>query len=170
MTMKDMYKICFVMLLCLAWVGCSSIIDEEDQVVERVKVGESVPSFTVETVIPTEEGNVSGTFSTGRLTGETVIVFFHTGCSDCQRDLPLLNEYYVQHKGDDGFQMVAISRAEGAESVADFWSANNLQIPYSAQEDRRIYELFATSIIPRIYFVSRAGIVTHVDVEKYVKR
>lgn len=156
-----------MMLLCLTLVGCSSIIDDDDEVVERVKVGDRVPEFTVETVIPTEGGSVRGSFSTAHLSGETVIVFFNTWCPDCQRDLPLLNQHYLQHKDDEGFQMVAISRAEAEESVADFWSANNLQIPYSAQDDRRIYDLFASSIIPRIYFVSAKGIVTRIDVEKF---
>jgi hypothetical protein len=63
--------------------------------------------------------------------------------------------------------MVAISRAEGEQSVADFWSANNLQIPYSAQEDRKIYDLFASSVIPRVYFVSSSGIITKVLIENF---
>jgi len=154
-----------LLLLFLTIVGCSSVVDEaEDDVVERVHVGDRVPLFSV----TVSDGEQVRTFSTAQLTGETVIVFFNTSCSDCQRDLPLLNSYYLQHKDDKGFCMVAISREEGAESVAAFWEANNLQIPYFAQTDRRIYNLFATSIIPRIYFVSAQGIVTRIDVEKFV--
>ena len=63
--------------------------------------------------------------------------------------------------------MVAISRAEDEDAVAAYWKDNGLQIPYSAQNDRRIYELFASSIIPRIYFVSAQGIVTRVFIEKF---
>ena len=155
------YALCIMFFaLCI---GCSSIIDGDDEVIERVQVGDKVPTFSVSVV----DGTDTRTFSTSQLTGQTVIVFFHTSCSDCQRDLPLLNDYYLQHKDDSGFQMVAISRAESAESVAAYWSANNLQIPYSAQQDRSIYNLFATSIIPRIYFVSPQGIITRIDVEHY---
>ncbi len=64
------------------------------------------------------------------------------------------------------FRMLAISREENEESVAAYWAANGLLIPYSPQEDRRIYNLFATSIIPRIYFC-RDGIVTRIDIEKF---
>jgi hypothetical protein len=152
-----------IMLACLLLWGCGSI-HEEDDVVERIVVGSRVPIFSVNVV---DYEGLTTSFSTNRLYGETVIVFFSTQCKDCQRELPELNDYYLKHKDDDGFQMVAISRAEGEQSVADFWSANNLQIPYSAQEDRKIYDLFASSVIPRVYFVSSSGIITKVLIENF---
>lgn len=148
-------------LLMLQLVGCSMNDDEEQT--ERIKVGDRVPTFS----LTVENGGQVRTFSTARLTGETVIVFFNTSCSDCQRDLPLLNAYYLKHKDEEGFQMVAISREEGDASVAAYWEANHLQIPYFAQTDRRIYNLFATSIIPRVYFCGADGIVTRVCIEKF---
>jgi len=151
------------MLACLLLWGCGSI-HEEDDVVERIVVGSRVPIFSVNVV---DYEGLTTSFSTNRLYGETVIVFFSTQCKDCQRELPELNDYYLKHKDDNGFQMVAISRAEGEQSVADFWSANNLQIPYSAQEDRKIYDLFASSVIPRVYFVSSSGIITKVLIENF---
>lgn len=152
-----------IMLACLVLWGCGSI-HEEDDVVERIVVGSRVPIFSVNVV---DYEGLTTSFSTNRLYGETVIVFFSTQCKDCQRELPELNDYYLKHKDDEGFQMVAISRAEGEQSVADFWSANNLQIPYSAQEDRKIYDLFASSVIPRVYFVSSSGIITKVLIENF---
>jgi thiol-disulfide isomerase/thioredoxin len=152
-----------IMLACLILWGCGSI-HEEDDVVERIVVGSRVPIFSVNVV---DNEGLTTSFSTNRLYGETVIVFFSTQCKDCQRELPELNDYYLKHKDDEGFQMVAISRAEGEQSVADFWSANNLQIPYSAQEDRKIYDLFASSVIPRVYFVSSSGIITKVLIENF---
>lgn len=151
------------MLACLLLWGCGSI-HEEDDVVERIVVGSRVPIFSVNVV---DYEGLTTSFSTNRLYGETVIVFFSTQCKDCQRELPELNDYYLKHKDDNGFQMVAISREEGEQSVADFWSANNLQIPYSAQEDRKIYDLFASSVIPRVYFVSSSGIITKVLIENF---
>ena len=146
--------------------SCSLTNDDDGDVVERVKVGDRVPQFTVKTVDPVsgEEGIFSSlSFGEGGGRG-SCIVFFHTSCRDCQRELPRLNSYYLKHK-DEGLQMVAISRAEGRESVAAFWAEHNLEIPYSAQEDRRIYELFASSVIPRVYFCSAEGIVTRMYVE-----
>ncbi len=157
-----MNKYIALMLLCLLMTGCSSI-EDDNEVTERVNVGDRVPLFTVDVV----NDGVHSTFSTAQLTGETVVVFFNTTCPDCQRDLPKLNQYYLKHKADEGFQMVAISRAEGEEDVAAYWKDKGLQIPYSAQNDRRIYELFASSIIPRIYFVSAQGVVTRIFIERF---
>lgn len=153
----------YILLLCSLFGGCSNIHEDSDEVVERVKVGDRVPSFSIDVV----DNGVHSTFSTAHLAGETVIVFFNTWCSDCQRELPRLNQYYLQHKDDKGFQMVAISRGEGKDVVARFWSEHELLIPYAAQEDTSIYELFASGIIPRVYFVSAQGIVTRIDVEQF---
>lgn len=153
----------YILLLCSLFGGCSSIHEDSDEVVERVKVGDRVPSFSIDVV----DNGVHSTFSTAHLAGETVIVFFNTWCPDCQRELPRLNQYYLQHKDDKGFQMVAISRGEGKDVVARFWSEHELLIPYAAQEDTSIYELFASGIIPRVYFVSAQGIVTRIDVEQF---
>ena len=151
--------------MALLALSCNAVNDGDDtNVKEYVKVGDRVPAFSVETVLA--DGSTA-TFSTARLTGETVIVLFNTSCGDCRRELPRMNEYYLQHRGDKGFQMVAISREEGAESVAAYWKEQGLSIPYSAQTDRRIYNLFASSIIPRTYFCSADGIITQILVETF---
>ena len=35
-------------------------------------------------------------------------------------------------------------------------------MPYSAQEDRKIFELFAKSVVPRIYIVDEDGIIRYI--------
>lgn len=158
-----MRKLLLFLMTALSVASCSSVVDYEDDAKEYVKVGDRLPLFTVETV---QADGTTARFSTTQLTGETVIVLFHTGCQDCQRELPRLNAYYLRHRSEPGFQMVAISREEGAESIAAFWLSQHLSIPYSAQPDRRIYNLFASSIIPRVYFCSAEGIVNKVYIEK----
>ena len=166
--MRNILNSLIAMFLLSAAVGCSAVTDSEDsgdEVKEYVKVGDRVPAFTVETVLA--DGTTSSFSTTQPTDGETVIVLFHTSCSDCQRDLPLLNDYYLSHRDREGFRMVAVSREEGAESVAAFWREHGLSIPYSAQADRRIYSLFASAVIPRIYFCSPQLVVTRIDVEHY---
>lgn len=161
MTMR---RVWLLLTAAVVFAACSMGDDDDSEVTEYVKVGDWVPAFSVETVLA--DGSTA-MFSTARLTGETVIVLFNTSCSDCQRELPRMNDYYLQHCGDKGFQMVAISREEGAESVAAYWKEQGLSIPYSAQTDRRIYNLFASSIIPRTYFCSADGIITQILVETF---
>lgn len=159
-----MRNILLFLTTAVVFAACSMGDDDDGEVKEYVKVGDRVPAFSVETVLA--DGSTA-TFSTARLTGETVIVLFNTSCGDCQRELPRMNDYYLQHSGDKGFQMVAISREEGTESVAAYWKEQRLSIPYSAQTDRRIYNLFATSIIPRTYICSADGTITRILVETF---
>lgn len=76
------------------------------------------------------------------------IVFFNTGCKDCRAELPV-----IQRLNDEltGIKFLLVSRAEEEASVSTWWAANGLSMPFSPQPDRRIYELFASSVIPRIY-------------------
>ena len=159
-----MRNILLFLMTAVVFAACSMGDDDDGEVTEYVKVGDRVPAFSVETVLA--DGSTA-MFSTAQLTGETVIVLFNTSCGDCQRELPRMNDYYLQHRHEKGFQMVAISRAEGAESVAAYWKEQGLSIPYSAQTDRRIYNLFASSIIPRTYFCSADGTVTRILVETF---
>ena len=149
--------------LCML-VGC--VVDEpgkDNGDTDLVGVGDHLPSFSVEVV----DGVARYTFSSDALTGPTVIVFFNTSCSDCQRELPILNDYYLQHRSEPGFQMVAIAREETEESIRAFWGAHELSIPFSPQSDRSVYKLFATVTIPRVYFCSHAGLITWIGIEKF---
>ena len=42
-----------------------------------------------------------------------------------------------------------------------FWKREGLEMPFSAQETRDVYELFARTRIPRIY-ISKDGIIRHI--------
>lgn len=114
-------------------------------------VGDLVPDFTVVTD--------DGTRLTGAQLrqGTSCIVFFTTVCPDCQKALPHIQNLYDEYSSE-GVQFVLISRQEGAECIARYWAEHKFTLPYSAQPDRSIYELFARTRVPRIY-VCRSGII-----------
>ena len=80
--------------------------------------------------------------------GVSCIVFFNTECRDCREELPVIQRL-SDELTDVGFLL--ISRAEEEASVSSWWAENGLSMPFSPQPDRKIYELFASSVIPRIY-------------------
>lgn len=43
--------------------------------------------------------------------------------------------------------------------MAAYWKEQGFTLPYSAQEDRTVYELFAQTGVPRIYIVDEEGII-----------
>lgn len=91
----------------------------------------------------------------------SVIVFFHTSCPDCQQVLPLIQQLYDVY-AEQGVAFALISRAETAPSIEAFWSEKNLSMPYSAQDDNDIYELFARRRVPRVYVTSSDGVIKHI--------
>ena len=88
-----------------------------------------------------------------------LIMFFNTNCPDCQKELPVIQELWQLYKDDNDIIILPISREEGEEEINKYWMDNNLTMPFSPQENREIYSLFAKSIIPRIYISNRDGIV-----------
>lgn len=100
-----------------------------------------------------------------------MIVFFNTSCADCQRELPRLNAIYEDSERLAEIlpttvygpgRVVCIAREESSEDIERLWREKSLNLPYSAQPDRRIYSLFARSIIPRQYIVDPEGVVVRV--------
>ena len=126
-----------------------SCISEEEPDAISLSVGDKCPEFSVKL----NDGYI---LSTSDLKGITsVIVFFNTSCPDCQMELPEIQKVYdFAMSVNRPITVVCISRAEPESSIKSFWELNDLSIPYSAQEDKSIYNLFASSVVPRVYIIS----------------
>lgn len=113
--------------------------------------GDQVPAFRVQMD--------DGTFlSSEDLLGKSsLILFFHTSCPDCARTIPVVQKAYERYAGQIRF--VAISRAQNADEIKSWWKEFGITIPFSAQKDRQVYQLFASSRIPRVYICNSKGIV-----------
>lgn len=163
MIYRKLSRLCLwgaVVAIFCAVSGC--INDDEPDTVDEVwslKVGDRCPEFSV-----VSDGGE--TVSDKTIEGKgAVIVFFNTSCSDCRRELPQLQRRYEAHIADGvKSQWICISREENAASVSAYWKAHDLTMPYSAQTDRKVYDLFANSGIPRIYEISPELIITSVSV------
>lgn len=140
----------FSALLICAICLCASCIKER-QTGADLGVGDSVPDFTITMN--------DGTQMSGKQLREGVscIVFFTTLCPDCQQMLPHLQSIYEEYQ-PLGVKFALISREEGPESVHEYWESKGYTMPYSAQEDRTVYELFARTRVPRIY-MNEEGII-----------
>ena len=125
----------------------SGCVNDDDPDVRSLGAGDRCPDFAVLM-------NDGTTVSTESLRGRrTMIVFFETSCSDCRQELPVIEEVYRQTAGREDVSVICISRAQDQASVADYWEAHGLTLPYSAQSTAYVYHLFASSIIPRIYII-----------------
>ena len=129
--------------------------------IERVKIGDRLPYFSV-----TDQNGDA--FCSDNLIKPTLVVFFHTRCYDCRKELPVLQDIY-EYYGQQ-IQIICISRAEAESTISSYWCSNKLALPFSAQEDKRVFKLFADRVIPRVYLVDSSGIVRAVFVERFKKR
>ena len=120
-----------------------------------LQVGDSLPDFEV--VMN------DGTVVTDDILKESVsvVMFFSTVCKDCRQVLPQMQKIYDEYSSQ-GVRFALVSRAESESSIISFWDENGLKMPYSAQNDRKIYELFAKERIPRVYICEKGGIIRYI--------
>lgn len=111
----------------------------------NVQAGDRVPAFST-----------GGFVSPGGFIGKkSLLVFFNTGCPDCQRELPRIDEICRRHPE---IQSIAIAR----DQTIGQWE---YVMPTYADAGRAIYNLFAENTIPRVYLVNGLGTVVWVGVE-----
>lgn len=144
--LQTMKKIAAIFISLLAAVSC--ILENPDQEFE-LKVGDRIPDFTVQM----SDGT---TVTSDQLSeGPALIMFFHTGCPDCQNTLPSVQKVYDEYK----IAVVLVSREQNDEEIKAYWKEKGYTLPYSPQKDRKIYNLFATSRVPRVYICNNGKIV-----------
>ena len=136
----------FVALALLVLMSPAACVTESPVAERVIAVGERVPEFSV----ILDNGEEWASHNSGGL--PSVIAFFHTGCGDCRSELPELQEACRQ--SGDRVRFVCIAREEDAADIAAWWSDNGLSLPWSAQPDRRVYNMFANTGIPRIFIIS----------------
>ena len=123
-----------------------------------LKVGDTLPDFEV----VMSDGSVL----TDDVMKESVsvVMFFSTSCLDCRQTLPQMQRIYDEY-ASEGIVFALVSRAESEGSISLFWEENSLTMPYSAQSDRTVYELFANEGVPRVYVSEKGGIIRYIHTD-----
>ncbi|MBO4999547.1 MAG: TlpA family protein disulfide reductase [Bacteroidaceae bacterium] len=149
--MMNVFMRYIIAVLLLTMVSCMT--EEELDMGSGLQVGDKLPAFSV------VMSNGEKVESNDLLGNVSIIVFFNTACKDCQQELPVIQRFYDSHSQ---YPLICISREESVSSVATYWEQKGFTVPYSAQEDRKIFELFAKSVVPRIYIVDEDGIIRYI--------
>lgn len=146
-----MKRIIYVLAAAFALSGCI----KEEHTAADLQVGDTLPDFRVEMS--------DATTVTDDMLKETVsvVMFFHTSCPDCQQVLPQMQKVYDEYSSKS-IQIVLISREETAETIEAFWKEKGLKMPYSAQNNRIVYETFAQDRIPRVYICEKGGVIRYI--------
>lgn len=148
----------------ISFVGCS----EEDGGCEKVlnsKImpGDKIPQFELTSVYGT---SVIGSPVVDRL---TLIYFFWSECGSCKIVTPQIMEVWKQVKNDSQVKLWCVARGGNSSSTQalaeTYWqsvaeSIAPVEIPKLYYDtDRRVFDMFAESGVPRCYLVDRTGTV-----------
>lgn len=151
--LKQMRRLSLIFLLISALLMVSCIKDDVRGA--DLKVGDSLPDFKV---VMSDGTTVSDKSLKGSV---SVVVFFSTICPDCQQVLPIIQDIYNEY-ASAGAVFALISREQDERDISTYWADNALSMPYSAQQNRRIYEKFAKAGIPRIYINDKDGTIRYI--------
>lgn len=148
MRMNLLFNI-LMMIVCTT----SGCVSENEPDGPSLGAGQVLPQFEVAM-------NNGETVSTSTLKDKVaVIVFFNTDCGDCRQELPVIQQLWERYEETPDVEVVAISREESETDISTYWEENGLTMPFSPQETREVYSLFASNVIPRIYIANREGII-----------
>lgn len=138
--MQIIQQILALAALLLAVVACRKV----DTPVPYPTVGDKIPGFNV-----TGENGVTVT-DADLTSGESLLVFFHTACPDCRKELEILRPFYDKYH--DTVHIVLISREEDDTSVSRYWNEYGYSLPYVTRTNRYPYELFSDRGIPYVVY------------------
>ncbi len=147
--MEKTAKLTLAITIGMSVLSCTKIQD-----MKHLQPGEPVPEFQTYTITGNNTGN-------DKLLGRpSVIILFSTTCPDCHEQLPEIESLW--NYGNDIINVLAISRGEERQTVADFWNKAGFTMPAAVDTDRVIYNLFdrgSKSGIPQVYITDQKGTV-----------
>ena len=156
------------LLVAICFAACGTIGEEYPTHEESsvVGVGDVAPDFAVELL-----GGERVTLS--ELRGEVVLlVLFSHECPDCKMlmdDMQAARDYF----DDLGVRILAIERDGSAEDVETYMASHGYDFDVAVDDNRAIYNLYATMYVPRTYLIDSEGIIVHATIEydaSYVAR
>lgn len=129
---------------------CTAKAQQGDQ--DIIKVGDVMPTFS----IVSDDGAV---FQSSALKGKVIFInFFATWCPPCQKELAeveaVLWPTYGKHKD---FVMLTLGREHTDADLKAYNEKKGFTFPLYPDRERKIFDSFAKSLIPRSYLIGKGG-------------
>lgn len=81
----------------------------------------------------------------------SLIFFFSTDCSDCQKQFPVIQKLFDKYGNDVHF--IGISRCESSAVIESYIRKHKYTFPIAHNGQNIVYGMFARQYIPRVYIV-----------------
>lgn len=149
-------KIHFVILALIIWVA-SPLTAQDDYTL--LKVGDRVPAFTFESA-PGVKANISD--YQGKV---VVITFFATWCGPCRAKLPHIDrDIYGKYGQGNQVVFLTFGREHDWDTVLKFKADQEFKLPFHADQERKVFALFAAQNIPRNFVIDKQGKIAYSSV------
>ena len=111
----------FLVLVSFMQTACQKDEDEGSGLINKVNVGDPVPDFSL------TDGD-GGIISSSSLSGQVYMLnFFDTGCSDCQKEFPVIQRIYDKYKAS--ITVLNVPRSQSLAEVGAYWEKTGLSMP-----------------------------------------
>lgn len=161
-----------VSILALVFTGCGGHVIEDLPSYEEsslVKEGDKAPLFSATLL----DGTV---VSLADYQGEYVmlILFSHT-CPDCKTLLDDLHSGdlfadYLTWSDDMAMTVLAVGRDATTTQLQEYCSKNGYTVDMIADNNRAIFNLYATTYVPRVYIIDPQGVIEKMYIESYPEK
>lgn len=149
-----------VMAITLSVVGCDMINEELPtyQATSIVECYDQAPDFTT-TLLSGQSITLS------ELRGEIVLlIFFSHTCPDCKALLDDIKASTADLE-ELGVRILAIAREGTVHEIEEYVATNSYCFDTAIDNNREIYNLYATMYVPRCYLIDKEGIVAATTIE-----
>ena len=119
-----------------------------------VKVGDSAPSFSVDSV--NGQGKVA--LASGKV---TIVDFWATWCEPCKKSFPKYQELYVKYKAS-GLEIAAVSVDDEKGGIPAFAKSHGAKFPVGWDNGKKIADQYKPENMPTAYVVDKNGVVKFV--------
>jgi thiol-disulfide isomerase/thioredoxin len=142
-----------IMLLSLALIlllaGCGINVEKDDDITPASDLV-AAPDFPY-------LGDDGSTVTLSDLQGQVVVLnFWATWCAPCRYEMPYLERAYKEY-ADKGVVILAVNVAESADTVTEFLTEQNLNLPVLLDTDRAIAAKYGINSYPTTLLVDRDG-------------
>ena len=149
-----------MLLVTMVMNGCGTITEELPTYEQTsiIGIGDMAPDFTATTI----QGE---TITLSKLDAEaTLLVLFSHTCPDCKALLDDMNGVLTDIEALSA-RVIAIAREGNRADIEEYMMKNGYRFDVVVDNNREIYNTYATMYVPRTYLIDNKGIVVHTTVE-----